>query len=806
MSARSAVPLISRCAKCRTKTISAFIGIAGFPQSTSRLFLRSQIPSRSYADVLPRATTRELETDEAIEENEAPEALPEEPPDAAIERDASTSQPWYLQDAVHQAPSSPLLERQRLPDLPPDPPESLQSILEHLSVDIGLDHLRLLDLRALQPPPALGANLLMLVGTVRSEKHLHVSADRFSRWLRSEYRLRPFADGLLGRNELKIRLRRKAKRAKDRARRGLGAEGDADDGIRTGWVCMNVGPLEEGHEIETPLEGEGVVGFGTEQRGSTLVVQMVTEEKREELDLERLWEGALRRQKRREERAGASEGTQDAAESSEDMEEGVDDAVDSRQDALAGSPDVKDIPRPDSKTLSQSATHVTSLPGSLRSVPSMLEQKRALHSTARRLYATRTGWESSLEDTKDFAADNLSSPAPPSIAKSLQELEDLLQQLRQLPATEALRSLGSGAEDHASTEFLRSFFKAIPLFPTMQHWIMRFRLISHALVLGHPGYRERHLVKLLAEMQRANLDVPRVLFENVLAAVADPLSFDRTADAGAAAAAYFHNFHGVLDVLQTMSLRGLDPLSETVVEGLYRMINRTRLLSDAHGLHETAAANLSRVLARAGRGLQRVDQHVAVLRGAAAAKAWPDYWRYWRDFATRMERRPAAMYAALFRHAAMTRHADFCRDALDEWVPETGLELPRVELVADVARAVMECIEVAAPQYTRLRGARMDGQEPWADLWNTCVDGKDRPGEDPGDGRVHVVDMAGVAASALAGASSSARPSEPTSVSPSIEPPKGSEAATSKEPSAAAVQDDSAFLTEGESSGLVFTL
>ena len=82
----------------------------------------------------------------------------------------------------------------------------------------------------------------MLIGTARSEKHLHVSADRLCRWLRSTYKLRPNADGLLGRNELKLKLKRKAKKAK---LLGSSTDENADDGVRTGWVCVDVGVVQE---------------------------------------------------------------------------------------------------------------------------------------------------------------------------------------------------------------------------------------------------------------------------------------------------------------------------------------------------------------------------------------------------------------------------------------------------------------------------------------------------------------------------------------------------------------------------------
>ena len=136
----------------------------------------------------------------------------------------------------------------------------------------------------------------MIIGTARSEKHLHVSADRLCRWLRTNYKLRPDADGLLGRNELKLRLKRKAKKQRLVGMSPNSAD-DADDGVRTGWVCVNVGEVEGG---ELPAEGQKeekkFIGFGKRSEGTKIVVQMLVEEKRQELELERLWGGIAKRQ------------------------------------------------------------------------------------------------------------------------------------------------------------------------------------------------------------------------------------------------------------------------------------------------------------------------------------------------------------------------------------------------------------------------------------------------------------------------------------------------------------------------------
>ncbi|KAF2631044.1 hypothetical protein BU25DRAFT_437612 [Macroventuria anomochaeta] len=245
--------------------------------------------------------------EDAIEPPRASGAITESPGDAhptpstpSTPSTAAATIPWYLkQQSVPRAP----VQAAEIPDLPVNPPPILPELLEYIAVTAGLDDLSLLDLRDLDPPPALGPKLIMIIATARSERHLHVAADRFARWLRREHGLKANAAGLLGRNELKIKLRRKAKRMRMLANVG-GAmpEGNIDDGIRTGWICCTLSKVEA-HPDDLHMPGDDVqefVGFREVKPGVNIVVQMFTEEKRAETDLETLWGGVLRTKKREE--------------------------------------------------------------------------------------------------------------------------------------------------------------------------------------------------------------------------------------------------------------------------------------------------------------------------------------------------------------------------------------------------------------------------------------------------------------------------------------------------------------------------
>lgn len=150
------------------------------------------------------------------------------------------------------------------------------------------------------PTPALGSNLIMVVATARSGQHVHAFSDRFCRWLRSEYKFRPTADGLLGRQTIKVWKRRAAKKARALALAGAGA-GGIDDRIGwkialSDWICVNVGNLPAAPgAVKVKKIQEGFVGFDSTSDKVTVVVHIMTEERRKELNLEGFWNNKLAR-------------------------------------------------------------------------------------------------------------------------------------------------------------------------------------------------------------------------------------------------------------------------------------------------------------------------------------------------------------------------------------------------------------------------------------------------------------------------------------------------------------------------------
>ena len=751
---------ITRCFRCQSAALNGFLALASLnlPRSPSTRLgpsaygnLRYYSPSkRKQADGgtfrhkpgFEEHTENEEKVDEQQQAQHSPEVEEQPPlnpwyrqnqdlePEARTQEDEnfvqdlrenggieeeSPSTPWYLREqAPQQAPAS-MSEREQLPELPLNPPENLHTILEHLSRNIGLDYLTLLDMRELDPPPPLGANLIMLIGTARSEKHLHVSADRFCRWLRHTYKLTPGADGLLGCNELKRKLRRKAKRAKLLRSVHAPVATDTDDGISTSWVCVNAGFIDENTVHEKSLDAEGIVGFGTTTKGTRLVVQMMTEDKRQELDLEKLWNGYLRRQRRRD-----ADMTRDVS-----LEVNLKDGSNEVGPARHNSPQ-----QPFADSLSATRYH-TQLPRLIQTS----SQLRNFHSTAFRQTTIALSPKSEATSIVEPQLDATSVHAK-STAETRNWLgnsaEELLRELLGCSEEMVTSALGSGPRDVGSTEFLQRFHSSLPRTSDVAYWEQVFGLAIVGIKIRHPGYRASRIVELLEELEESGTAIPSGVLDSIITP-AIRYAFSREALVTEEISA--HRYLGrVLEVLQNLQLRGLSALSPRVCEELLLATVKVRLLvPGTAAMNPEAVWHLSRMLEVHNVHPRGPLVHARILEALATIGDWEEYRRYWRGIARRMERRPQLLYYQLFRALALTNHSRNCGEMLEEWIPEMDIEEPPVEMAAELAQAVISCLRVADPTIVEQADGRMNEHSQWVKLWRRCLEGLSKPPEEGQD-------------------------------------------------------------------------
>ncbi|KAF8245715.1 hypothetical protein K440DRAFT_633241 [Wilcoxina mikolae CBS 423.85] len=246
-----------RCTACSTSFLKSFEVVCGarirsYVAPTScmplALLVRNVYCARGQLDFAPGSKSRSTMLGEASKADEIP---------------------WYLRVVTPKARRYLPAEMQTLPELPRNPPVELADMLNQLSEVHGITNLNIIDLRPLDPPPAIGTNVLMLVGSARSVRHLHATADKVCRYMRAQYKWPANADGLLGRNQLKLINRRKQRRGKVVSTQ----MGEIEEVGSSDWVCVHGG-------------------------NHRLVVQLLTRTKREDIAIDGLWCGILERDER----------------------------------------------------------------------------------------------------------------------------------------------------------------------------------------------------------------------------------------------------------------------------------------------------------------------------------------------------------------------------------------------------------------------------------------------------------------------------------------------------------------------------
>ncbi|KAF7596735.1 ATPase synthesis protein 25 mitochondrial [Aspergillus hancockii] len=579
--------------------------------------------------------------------------------------------PWYLQEDMPAIDSQ--ISRDQIPDLPENPPAILPAFLEYVFKDLGLDNLKLIDLRDLETPPALGANVIMLIGTARSVKHLNVSADRLCRWLRSNYKLTPYADGLLGRNELKIKLRRKARRARLASRTGAMFD-DKDDGITTGWICVNAGVVEESPVLEK--KDEVFEGFGKIARGTRIVTQMFIEEKRADVDLEGLWQSALDRAERKKQKY--SEVTSDAP--------------------------PKEVRDSNSIDLSPSDSKPGQVSRSTVSLP--FDQRRQIHSTRplRQFYT---------EEGVNTVSRVMTSELPITHEDDFRagvSIDSLFHYLEGLSSANVRRELGSGPEDRVSTLFLRLFYDRLSVLSAEETAMAHVKLLCMAISRQHMAYSKDSLWGAFISCTASGYDVSDNIGFQVVSALLTEGQVAPLSDSDRELA---------VRVLEHLSLRGTNVLNIKVFNMLYKAASTAfPEESKEADSHTTAlSVRVSRIIGTLDLPFDP-DEARVLMATLFQNRDFDGFWRLWRKLPLYNSPRTIEDYEMLFQ-----LHADLgdelrARDCLSTWVPMMSREESPIPLQGRLLKPVMQCLMVADPE---IDIKAWDGATSnLARIWNEC--------------------------------------------------------------------------------------
>lgn len=720
------------CASCRLSLIRSFTSIAGpgiraphistrlpRPRPSTRFRHSSQIAHDSQENGKGKHDGKEARTEDDGFEEDLEKYFEEGLDVAQGAKDGEVAAvPWYLQVESPQGKPQPLSERQKIPELPETPPPILEPLLQQISVDLGMDDLKLLDLRKLDPPPALGANLLMIIGTARSEKHLHVSADRLCRWLRSTYKLRPDADGLLGRNELKLKLKRKAKRAK---LMGTAADETGDDGVRTGWVCVDVGVVEPSEDAVEAPQRENFIGFGRRVDGIRIVVQMLTEEKREQIDLEHLWGGILKRGGHQEIVGTGEEG---AAQLSTPSNSGV-----------------PSIEGPTSKFGQRRAMHTFA-----RQFSDMQELGPPPSSTSLHELSSRSPLETfdlnaiqqsaladinagDFEKAKNVLMDHsLSVPALKEDRWRNVFLTLMRIYIQSIPEDQALEELALPSEGSDPTPFMACFQSAISHFPTQFGAESEIWLHCFARDLAHPSYTLYDLGGFVNKLQGYGIPISR---DSYITLIRSALSPRNNLQPHLERSSFSTDI--VLDILRVMQDQGLEILDEDMFVDLLELTEPApgysyrKGYSDATHVYDLEVQKLPNIqrrlhllMMKLPLPLFREESRIRLLNIYARNHHWWEFFDVFRMAPRACKPNTPAMYAYMFACVANTGHQRGCMAVLRNWLPDMSQEDPPVKLNGDVAEAVKACLRVADPHVEQDAAEVPELKGEWLSIWRQC--------------------------------------------------------------------------------------
>ncbi|KAI5917224.1 hypothetical protein F4810DRAFT_65282 [Camillea tinctor] len=628
----------------------------------------SSLPSESSGSSIGAAEARfeqDHEQDHEKDHDEHPGVAPEDPRPGDI--------PWYLQVEPPRHVAS--VEPPPLPEVPSDAPPLIEALLRYASDEMGLGELSLLDLRQLEPPPALGPNLFMLFGTARSERHLNVSAGRLLRWLRAKHHVSADADGLLGPNERKKKLRRKAKRA-----RLLGTIDDdvADDGIKTGWICVNLGTIGRAGVESAVVSDDGrVAGFGASKNGFTVVLQIMTESRRTEMGLEMLWEQALERTKRRAMKAGPKV----IAESLEDLHPSDKADLSRSQISQNGS---------SSKISSQrQARHYSTQRASVLDTPSPIDPLFTPSSTK------------ALGQTLLYDG-----------YQKLRLLEYLRAHLDQLTPLEAQAILGIPNIGLGTTPFLRILALATKNLPPHQTWEFRLfirkkaqELLNSTLIeppspsrpfLKVPAVPLDNIDLLVKEMRLYGIQPTREQYLQLLSCIYSSGGTDLGERSKLA-----------IELLETMYQRNQAIIANDIIVTLIEAIDDSSSSTDMLDMIAGKAATelirkVESLIKQARLPCMDDDSLMRLMNVYARRRDWKSLWNVWQMPPRFLQPRSAAMYAHVYRLAASTGSAAICAMALRRCFYEMLHENPMVQPTGKVLSCLLECVDIADPRAQEL--------------------------------------------------------------------------------------------------------
>lgn len=641
------------CSACRASILRHYFPTCSPAVSAGTQWPSHAAPALRHQALPPALATRArvFSSQKAVHETEAEVKADSEPNNqssAAAPEDGSRAsqteegggqeeEPWYLKEEPPRHPSL-VQHSQPLPEVPENVPLILHELVNYAAEDMGLDDLKLLDLRTLDPPAALGPNLIMLFGTARSERHLHVSGRHLVSWLRRKG-IKAHADGVLGPNEFKIKMRRKQRKAKllGTAATPMGL----DDGVTTRWICTNLGTLSSGSQ--EAVEYETPTGFGTRQNGTTIVVQAFTDSKRKELDLELLWSRILARR-------------------------GDENLI------------------PDDLEYTEADAH----PNELSLFTEGGSPKVFATPSQRRFFSTSSRQPHQVTDppTSDSITNHVNPTLDPAafIANKVAGLERLQGQFASFSYENALKALEDSSTGQPSA-YTSAWNQAIQRLRPEHSWQFRLWLCVAGRQLGVRRFDLAHLRELVHEMELLGIICHRGHYIEMLQVV-----FLEPTDSTVPLS---EQSKLALEMLNVMYERGEPIIATDVIVSLLESLARTESQGKQTSELQTV---LEKFLLQADLPYVGEDAVMRLMNAYAAQDNWTRFWEIWRIPPRFQEPRSRQLYLHLWTIMASTKHQKRCQEAIRWCFHEMLNEDPPVRPVMEVKDALEACLKIADPQ------------------------------------------------------------------------------------------------------------
>ncbi|KAF5101116.1 hypothetical protein DV451_002302 [Geotrichum candidum] len=414
---------------------------------------------------------QQAQSKEESKHDKATEATPAAAAAATTEA-AADAVPWYLRSSETYTQLNPALN-EPIPEFPENAPESLKTLVTEMIRELGFTNVTFIDLRNRTPVSIFGADAILILATGNTERHIGRGTNGLITFIKHNFNVVPSQEGIQTSGFLKVQRRRLKKKAKKLANADETFSYSAEASrFANNWVVLDT-------------------------KVDSLLVHMMTPEKREALDLEYVWaeDPALLEEQRRLQL---------------EQEESAEADLDHQQNQQS------------------SSSSPFSTQGSIRGYHTYTVNKRWFSSQAPRLNLTQASSSSNMppvpnnntQKALDIAAIKGDYKTAIALAQSSADQDSVLKaHINYLfSAQPALLTNES--------DVVKSFFSEFPKMPTKKDHRLRLQFLVKAHELNPSVFRLRALEEHLINQQASGLLVDIADVELVLSAIVSSKEYD----------------------------------------------------------------------------------------------------------------------------------------------------------------------------------------------------------------------------------------------------------------------------------------